>query len=684
VSLRVATDVGGTFTDMVCFDEESNSVRAAKSSTVPESLSRGVLAAIDAGNIELDEVRGFVHGATVVINAITERKGVRTALVTTRGFRDVLEIGRGNRPDMYNLLYRKPEPFVPRRLRFEVTERVDHTGRLLDAVVTGELEEIAERCRANAVEAIAVCFLHSYVNPANEREARERLAELLPGVSVAISSDITQQWREYERTNTTVLNSYVQPVVGQYLKALGESLAQRRLRATPTVMQSNGGTASFERARDLPINLVESGPAGGIMGAVEIGRHIGEPNVIYFDVGGTTAKCTLIEAGKPKTTTDYKLEWSDRSAGYPVAVPVLDIVEIGAGGGSIASLDPAGGLGVGPESAGAVPGPACYGNGGTRPTVTDAKLLAGVLNADYFLGGRLAVHPELARQALGELGESIGRSPEDTANGVIRLANANMINALKLVSVRRGYDPRDFVLVACGGGGAMHAAALAADLHVKKVVIPPFPGYFSAWGMLVTEPRIDLVRTHILRTREIASKDVGDVFEELIERAHEQLGADQGDREAIMRFDRSVEMRYAGQEHTVSVELVGAAQSVEDIEEAFHTAHLRQYTFSLPETPSEIVNFHLTAYRSAAKPELRRIEADGRSEAAARKGRRAVDFDHDGVHDTPVFERELLPPGFATEGPLLIEEASSTTLVHPGQLLEVDSVGNLLIDPRPS
>ncbi|MBA2513138.1 MAG: hydantoinase/oxoprolinase family protein, partial [Solirubrobacterales bacterium] len=677
--MRIATDVGGTFTDLVAFDEQTGGLIASKVSTTPSEFSRGVMASVEAAGVDLAEASFFVHGCTVVINAITERKGARTALVTTEGFRDVLLIGRGNRPDMYNLRYHKPEPFVPRRLCFEVPERVDHHGAVVEELDDGALDPLADRCAELGVEAIAVCFLHSYANPDHERAARDRLAARLPDVAITISSDVTRQMREYERSSTTILNAYVQPVLDRYLTQLQEGAGARGLSRPPYVMQSNGGTASFDRARRTPINMIESGPAAGIMGAARIGREIGEPNVIYLDIGGTTAKCSLIEDGKPLMTTEYKLEWSPQSAGYPANVPVTDIVEIGAGGGSIAWVDDTGGLHVGPRSAGAEPGPACYGKGGTAPTVTDAKLLAGVIDPGYFLGGRLKVSRELALEAIGRLGEVVGTSPEETANGIIRLANARMINALRLVSVRRGYDPRDFVLVACGGGGAMHAAALGAELRVKRTVIPPLAGNFSAWGMLVTEPRIDLIRTHLLRTDGTALPELAAVYDSLHVEAQQELGGE-GGRSAELVLTRSMEMRYAGQEHTVSVLLDDEVGSMADVEQRFHRAHERLYTFALDDTPVEIVNFHLTGHLAVPTPAISRLDADGRSPERARKPDRRVDFDADGFHECAVYERELLPAGFSTEGPAVVEESTSTTLVHPGQRVTVDEWGNLLID----
>ena len=561
----------------------------------------------------------------------------------------------------------------------EVTERIDVNGNVLAPIEVGELSEIAQACRGAEVEAVAICFLHSYVNPANERGAAERLAELLPGATICCSSDVTRQWREYERSNTAVLNAYVQPVVQHYLDDLGERIAGRGLRVIGHVMQSNGGTATFQRVRRLPINLVESGPAGGIIGSAFLGRHIGEPDVIHLDVGGTTAKCSLFEGGNPKTTVDYWIERSEHRAGYPISVPVTDVVEIGAGGGSIAWVDDADSLHVGPQSAGSEPGPACYGRGGQEPTVTDAELVAGVLNPDYFLGGRLQVDLQLAAVAFERLGRRLGVTGREAANGVVRLANAKMISALRLVSVRRGYDQRRFVLIASGGGGAMHAAALGAELRVKTVVIPPFPGYFSAWGMLVADVRVDLVRTRVCRTTE-ASGEIDRVFTELEREAAHELVEGGAGRDGRLQFERHLEMRYAGQEHTV-VAPVTDANSVADIEAAFHRAHEQLYTFRLDD-PVEIVNFHLTATLPTDHPTPARLVDKGHSVDEARKGVRAVDFEVAGVHDCVVYERDLLPAGARLAGPLIVEEPSTTTLVHPGQRLTVDEWGNLMIpDP---
>lgn len=678
MTIRLGTDIGGTFTDLVAFDERSGRIELGKASSTPQDFAQGILDAVVSSPIKLDKVAYFVHGCTIVINAITERTGRKTALVTTAGFRDVLEIGRGNRPDMYNLRFQKPIPFVPRHLRFEVRERVNSRGDVLTPLQWADLDPIIERCRSEQVAAIAVCFIHAYAHPAHERQVAAVLTERLPGVAVTISSDITQEWREYERTNTTVLNGYVMPIVQRYLDRLESVTGEHGLACPLHVMQSNGGTASFAMAKRLPIYLIESGPVAGVIGAAAIGQAIGEPNIISLDVGGTTAKCSLIEGGAPKTTTEYRVEWTPLFPGYPIKTPVVDIVEIGAGGGSMAWFDQGEVLRVGPKSAGADPGPACYGRGGTAPTVTDAKLVAGVINPAYFLGGQLTVYPDLARQALKQVAGRLDTTVEHAANGIIRMVNAHMTEALKLISVQRGYDPRDFILVAFGGGGAMHAAALAQELRMKKVIIPPYPGHFSAWGMLVTQPRIDVVRTRVYRTSAITVAEVAANFAELETEVRSRFAQD-GDEAGAIRFQRQADLRYHGQEHTVSVPVGADRLTVAQIEADFHIAHERLYTFQLPDTPVEFVNFHVAGFRHVATPRIARLEANGRLASRPTGRQRRVDFDVDGVHQTVIHEREQLPVGFTAVGPLIVEEPAATTLVHPGQSLEVDAYGNLVI-----
>jgi N-methylhydantoinase A len=676
--MKLATDIGGTFTDLVYLDERSGELGLAKAASTPAAFARGIMDAIAKAGFDPSGVEHVVHGTTVVINALTERTGATTALVTTEGFRDVLEIGRANRPDIYNLRFRKQPPFVPRELRFEVAERTNYKGEVVAPLDRGAVEAVAERIRAAGVEAVAVCFLHSYANPDHERACAEILRERLPGVLVTASSDITQEWREYERTSTAVLNAYVQPTASGYLRDLEGELRGYGIGAQLDVMKSNGGTATFALAAAQPIHMVESGPVGGVIGAAAIGRAVGLDNLITLDIGGTTAKCSLVDQGEVKVTTEYRIERDPRRAGYPIKVPVVDIVEIGAGGGSIAWMDAGGALKVGPRSAGAVPGPACYGQGGSEPTVTDANLVAGRINPDYFLGGEIAVSVERARAAMQPIADALGVSVEDAALGVIRIANANMINALKLVSVRRGYDPRDFTLVAFGGGGAMHAAALAKELRVGRVLIPPAPAHFSAWGMLMTDPTQDFIRTTLTPSTEENGPRLAETFAGMVGEGR-RFFAGAGYDGAAVRVERFADMRYHGQEHTVRVPVAGAGETVDvgETNERFHALHERAYTFRL-DSAIEVVNLHLVATVPTRKPELRSFAGgggDGRP-----KAERVVDYDEEGHLPSAIYERDNLRPGEPIAGPAVIEEPAATTVVYPGQRATVDEIGNVLIE----
>ncbi|MBN9021482.1 MAG: hydantoinase/oxoprolinase family protein [Rhizobiales bacterium] len=675
---RLATDIGGTFTDLVYFDEATGRLSVAKSLTTPNDLTQGIADTIAQADLDTDAVDFFVHGGTTVINAITERKGVKTALVTTAGFRDVLEIARGNRPDLYNLRFRKETAFVPRALRFEVRERVDAKGNVLLPIELSDLDAVAASCKAAGVEAIAVLFLHSYVAPEHEVAAAERLRALLPGVPVTASHEITREWREYERTNTAVLNAYVQPIIQRYFDRLSTRLESLGCKGPYFAMQSNGGTTSFEWAKEHPITLIESGPAAGVNGAALVSELVAEPNVIYLDIGGTTAKCSTIQDGVAGITTEYKLEWTRTSFGYPVRTPVVDIVEIGAGGGSIAWFDPSGALRVGPVSAGADPGPACYGRGGTLPTVTDAKLITGVINPEYFAVGKFGLDRDKARAALQPIADRLGISVEEAAVSILRVVDASMINALKLISIQRGHDPRDFALVVGGGGGPMHAAVLGRELGVKEVVIPLYPGLFSAWGMLATEPRRDFVRTRLTLAGATTIGDVAELFGALEEEAVDYFRRDAG-ASGDVTASFSCDLRYLGQEHAVTVPVDLATATIDSILADFHAAHEKTYTFRLPDTPVEFVTYRLKARARAPRPEIRPLDNAGRSGEAALKGHRTVDFGEEGVQRAAIYERDLLPSGFVALGPMIVEEPTSTTMVLPGQQLRVDELGFLRI-----
>jgi len=679
--MRVASDIGGTFTDLVYLDESTGRMGVSKASTTPRNFAEGVVETIQRAKLTLSETSFFVHGSTIVINALTEKKGAKTGLITTKGFRDVLEITRANRPDLYNMYYTKPKPFVPRQFRLEVKERVNYKGEELEPLNVEDVRKAVDYLKNEGIEAIAVCLLHSYANPSHEKQCGEIIRKMAPEIPVTLSCEITQEWREYERTNTAVLNSYVLPTAQFYLDNLESNLSDMGMGQVYHIMQSNGGTATFEMGKRAPINTVESGPVGGVIGAAVIGKLIGEPNVISFDVGGTTVKTSLVEAGNPRITTEYKIEWRRDFAGYPILAPTIDIVEIGAGGGSIAWVDGAGALRVGPISAGADPGPASYGWGGDKPTVTDANVLAGRINSDYFLGGEIPLQVDAAQKAMQPIADAFTIGVEEAAMGVIRLADSNMVNALKLISVRRGYDPRDFVMVAFGGGGAMHAGALSRELMLKKVLIPTDPAVFSAWGMLMTDLRQDFIRTSIRRTDRIEPAELTSFFTGM-EQQTMDLMKEQNIPEDRIMFQRFADMRYMGQEHTVKVPIPEGrieARHIPEINERFHQLHEQAYTFRL-ESPLELVNYHLIVFGTVEKPDLSKVNGEGLSLASAKKGERRVNFDELGYHNSPIFERDLFPLGEVVRGPMVIEEPASTTVVFPDQKVMRDEYGFLHIE----
>lgn len=678
---RLAIDIGGTFTDLVSLEETTGDVILGKDLTTPGNFADGVMRTIRKSEIDPREIRQFVHGTTVVINALTERTGAKTALITTRGFRDVLEIQRANRTDMYNLFYRKPKPFVPRRFRFEVRERIDYRGEILQPLAEEDVILAVEACKKAGIEAIAVCYIHAYANHTHEQRTQEIIEKLYSQASVTVSHEITQEWREYERTNTAVLNAYVQPSTRLYLTTLNDELSKLGITEAKYAMQSNGGTTTFPQAQRVPIHLVESGPVGGVIGASVVANSVDEKSVISFDMGGTTAKVSLIDRGDLKINTDYHLEKTTTWAGYPLKVPVVDIVEVGAGGGSIAWIDQGGALHVGPRSAGADPGPACYDLGGTEPTVTDANLLTGRLSADYFLGGQMKLSVEKATTAVRKIADPFGLSVLEAALGILRLANANMQAALERVSIERGYDPRDFALVASGGAGALHGATLARELHMRKVIVPRAPGQFSAWGMLMTNLRHDFIRTRLMSCSPAQMPQIAASFSELEDEAQQQFRDEEFPLERVW-MERFLDLRYRGQEHTVRTPVPEAALQDADqfdlLIEKFHELHEQAYSFR-QDDPVEIVNFHVVGWGQEDKPSFTPLTDDDRSLERAFKGERPVDFEGVGSVRSKVYERGLLPIGIKIDGPAVVEEPACTTIVCPQQELVVDRFGNLVI-----
>jgi N-methylhydantoinase A len=678
--MRVATDIGGTFTDLV-YVASDGQVGTAKSHSTPDQFEQGVMDVIHVSHIEPKEFDSFVHGTTIVINAITERKGAKTALITTEGFRDILEVARGNRPDFFNLDYRKPKPFVPRYLRREVPGRISYKGKKLKPLDLSGLPAILDDFRAEEVEAIAICFINSYADPAHEQAALEKVKELWPEVAVVASHQITGEWREYERTNTAVLSAYVQPVAHRYLDRLTGRLSDAGMHCTPYIMQSNCGVDTVKSAREIPITMLESGPASGVWGAAALGRLVNEPNVIALDIGGTTAKCGLITDGYVKINTDYKIEYSRTSAGYPVMVPVVDLVEIGNGGGSIAWVDEFQKLHVGPQSAGARPGPVSYGLGGTEATTTDANLALGCINPNYFCGGTVTADMNAVDKALDKLATTLNTNRQEAARGIVRIANNNMVNAVKLISVNRGHDPREFTMVAFGGGGGMHACALALELGIKNVIIPKQSAVFSAWGMLMSDLRRDYIQTQIVELEsENAAEQLNNTLKMLEEKALEEFTAESIERSRI-HFLRYGRFRYQNQEHSVEVVLPDGlieTPKIDEIRENFHINYEREYTYRL-DVPVELVRFHVVAIAEVDKLKPQKVSPTGRTIEEAVKARRDVDYVEAGIHQAVIYNGDLLEPGMSFIGPAIVEEAGATTVVMPGMPCHVDEYGNIHI-----
>ncbi|MEN6393523.1 MAG: hydantoinase/oxoprolinase family protein [Anaerolineaceae bacterium] len=678
---RVATDIGGTFTDLVYVTRDGE-VGTAKSHTTPQKFEQGVIDVIEAAKLKPVEFESFVHGTTIVINAITERKGVKTALLTTQGFRDIIEIGRGDRPDFFNLEYQKPIPFVPRYLRREVAERISYKGEVVKPIDLSKLSDLLDIFRKEGVEAIAICYVNSYANPIHEQQTMEEISKLWPDVSVVASHQITREWREYERTNTAALSAYVQPIAHNYLDRLTSRLSEAGMVCTPYIMQSNCGIDTVNAARQIPITMIESGPASGIWGAAALGRLIGEPNVIAIDIGGTTAKCGLITNGEVKLNTNYYVERSPTFSGYPVMVPVVDLVEIGNGGGSIAWVDEYKRLHVGPQSAGAKPGPVSYGFGGTEPTTTDANLAMGRINPDYFCGGTLVADMEGVNRALQKLADELHLTPQEVAQGIVRIANNNMMNAIKLISINRGHDPRDFTLVAFGGGGGMHADALARDLNIKKVIVPRLSSVFSAWGMLLSDLRRDYLLTQIVElSHNNAAQELNETYKTLEKQALESYRVE-GIAEERVHFLRYGRCRYQNQEHSVEITLPTGeitAETLATILETFHSDYEREYTYRL-KAPVELVCYHLIAIAEVDKLKPQKIQPSGKKIEDAIKGKRNVDFIEAGIHLATIYNGDLLEPGMNFSGPAIVEESGATIVIPPGHPCRIDEYGNYQIN----
>ena len=689
---RVGVDVGGTFTDAILINEDTGRTRIAKVPSTPGDPSVGFLAAVERilreADIEAADVGYLVHGTTVATNAIIEGKLAPTGFITTEGFRDMLEIQRQIRPSLYDLLFEKPRPLAPRYLCFGIPERLDATGTVVTPLDERAVAAVAEQLKAEGAEALAVCYLHAYLNPEHERRTRDIVREVFPEAVVSLSSEVAPEFREYFRASTALINAGVRPIVERYLSNIETRLREAGMRGQLLVMQSSGGVLTFEAARTKPVYMVESGPAAGVIVSAYLGEVLGFDNILSFDMGGTTAKTGLVEHGAPTITKEYEVgtaaraERGAKGAGYPIRTPVIDLVEIGAGGGSIAWVDSGGVLRVGPQSAGADPAPACYGKGGTEPTITDANLVLRRLDPDHFLGGEMRLDEAAAWRAVKErCADPLGLDVVEVALGIVEIANNAMVSALRRISVQRGYDPRDFALVAFGGAGPVHANRLAAELDIPAVLVPMSPGTTSAMGLLVTDIKHDYSVTLIQRADGIDATVVNQRYLEMEARGRQAL-LSEGTTHASIGFERHVDMRYVGQSYELSIAL--RRGRVEDLLDRlladFHAEHERAYGFAAPEEPVEFVTLRLTAIGNIAKPRLRELSTGRGDVTAARRAVRQVYFaESGGFASCPSYDRYRLPAGGLIEGPAIVEEMDSTTVIHPGFHAEVDRYGNLLI-----
>jgi N-methylhydantoinase A len=672
VGLHVGIDTGGTFTDLIAVDPQAGTLITLKTSSTPEEPGRAIGAALTDGEIAGGSVERFTHGTTVGTNALIERTGCRVGLLTTSGFEDTPYIQRINRRVLYDLSWTKPVPLVGgRALCLGVDERLAANGAVLRAVREDQVRGLCERLRAGGVEAVAICLLFAYVNTEHELTVKRIVQEELGDIPVSVSHEVAPIWREYERTNTTVADAYLKPLLRRYVRSLDDELRRLGMTRPWTIMKSNGGAMLAGAAASSPVQTVMSGPAGGMIATERISASEGLRDVLTLDMGGTSADVGLIVDGQQRHTTEYEIEW-----GLPAAVPVIDVKSIGAGGGSIAWVDRGGLLRVGPMSAGAQPGPACYGRGGQRPTVTDANLVLGRLDPGYFLGGRMGLRLELAQEVLGTLAAELGLEPLELAASIVEIANENMANAIKMVSLERGHDPRRFSLLAFGGAGPLHAAAVARSLGIPRVVIPRFPGVFSAVGLLLADLRVDVVWTQAFRSTDVDAAEVERQFERIAQRAREELREEGFDAEATIV--RAINMRYLGQNYEHEVEIPTQRLTSEGLTEAFERfahMHVERYGYAIEGETIELVSFKVTA--TGPRPAVELVEPPPTDVPAS--GHREVYFRGHGPLRSAVVHRAALLPGTTLAGPALIQEDGSTTLVPPRMTASKSVHGSLIL-----
>jgi N-methylhydantoinase A len=670
MSQQLAVDIGGTFVDAIAFDEDSGEMQLKKAATIEENPTQGVLRAIGKLDLDLETVETFVHGTTLGINAFLEREGATTGIITNDGFSDVFEIGRYDRPmeDMYTVPYEKPEPLVQRRHRYGVPGRLDVNGNEVEPLEEEAIRETAAALR-DQVNSIAVCFLHAYQNDAHEQRAAEIIAETAPELSVSTSQDITGEYREFERTSTTVLDAYIKPIFESYVDQLADGLKERGFAGNFFITRSGGGALAAESAKTAPVHTILSGPAGGIIGSAQVGETIGKRDLIALDMGGTSLDACVIEGGTP--SVEYEASLGD----LRMMIPVYDIRTIGAGGGSIAWLDGEI-LRVGPKSAGADPGPICYGGGGEDPTLTDAAVALGYIDPQWFLGGEMDLLKETTLNEIkNSIADPLDSTVTDVSRGIFEVTLANTVGTIREITVEKGRDPRSFSMVGYGGAGPMFVPLLARELGAKEVIIPQAPSVFSAYGMQMTNVVYDFSRTELTPLREIDLSDLESWFDELEENAHTTL-AEEGFEATNRRTERSVEMRYVGQEHTVEVPADGLENSG-DLAERFAEQHQRRYGHTMDDT-AEAVHLRVRGIGETEKPEISHLDEAG-SEHSRIDTQEAYCFASDELVEFDVYSRERLDAGEVLQGPAIVREPTTTIVFHSDQEATVDEYGHLLI-----
>ncbi|MFC7395464.1 hydantoinase/oxoprolinase family protein [Scopulibacillus cellulosilyticus] len=672
----IGVDVGGTFTDLTLVNVGDKTIKNHKVYSTPDDPSVAIMTGIkeiaEMYDVPLQSIDYLAHGTTVATNALIERKGADTGLLVTKGFRDLLEIGDQTRPNLYDLFKRKPEPFVKGYLREEVEERLYADGSVHQELNREALLESISSLKDEGVEAVAVCLLFSYINPKHEKEIVNTLKEHFPEAYVSASHEIVPEFREYSRLSTTVLNAYLGPVIKRYMERFRDKVQTNGIKVDPYITQSNGGIISIQESVSQPIRTAVSGPAAGVVAAQNLGELTGYKNMITFDVGGTSADVSLIDNGTPQISTGREIE------GFPAQIPMLDIVTIGAGGGSIAWIDEGGALKVGPESAGSKPGPACYGRGGKRPTVTDAHAVLGRINPNHLLGGRMDLDISAAEEAINEhICQKSNIDRERAAEGILNVVNANMARAIRLVSVEKGYDPREFTLVSFGGAGGLHAASVAKAMNIPRVLVPPASGTYCSMGLLVADVRSDYVRTYPIQPNEENKCDILTLFEEMKSEGEALLIKEQVSEDK-RKYIYGIDARYVGQNYELTVTFSeDQLLDLDVLKELFHKEHEKVYSYSKQDADIEFVNYRLTAVGEQPKAPVRYVESEPREKVPV-KSYRNVSFS-DGYVKTPIYSRDDLRPGDKLLGPAIIEQMDSTTVILPDQTMTVDHYLNLLI-----